>query len=66
MYFAVAEQLKEEAMNVPTSKTSNFEVHTVQLPAPLPVAPPPAPAFSMSSRVVADKLQLDKPGPQLV
>ena len=45
VYFAAAEWLEGEAMDVPTSKTLNFEVHTVPLPAPPPAAPPPAPAF---------------------
>jgi transposase InsO family protein len=78
VYFAAAERLEGEEMDVPTPKTSKFELHAAPLPAlpvpvPQPSAPPPdkappSPVSSLtllsSSGAVSESLQLDDPDPE--
>jgi hypothetical protein len=74
VYFAAAEQLEGEHMDIPTSQTPPSKLHAASTPAPTssPVAPPEpsplSPVLSLSSlsslslsRAVSDVLQLDEP-----
>ena len=77
VYFAAAERLEGEKMDVPTSKTFSSEPLTASSPAspPAPIDPPdaspPSPTSSLSSlssssssRAVSEVLQLDEPDPE--
>ena len=77
VYFAAAEWLEGEKMDVPTSKTFLSEPLTALSPAspPAPIDPPdaspPSPTLSLSSlssssssRAVSEVLQLDEPDPE--
>ena len=78
VYFAAAERLEGEQMDVPTPKTSKIEPPAAPLPVPPvpvpqpsvppPVNAPPSPVSSLSSLsssgAVSESLQLDDPDPE--